>query len=335
MSKAKRVDEISANEAELAEVSEATTEADIEATAEIEPVVADEDTTVAAEDQPTEEPKLAKAGKRSKKAVEEATSEETRKAKAEQPEEVKPRVQSKPNPLKQHGKNYRKSAELVEEGRQYELAEAIALAKKTSTVKFDASLELHVNLGVDARQADQMVRANVTLPAGTGKTLRIAVLAPASEQAAVEKAGADVVGEDDLLAKIEKGQIDFDRLITTPALMPKLAKQAKVLGPKGLMPNPKSGSVATDLVKAVTESKTGKVEFRIDKQSIIHQAFGKVSFKDEDLLTNLKTLIDAIMKAKPGAAKGTYVKGMTLTTTMGPSLRLNTTKAIAEANPKK
>lgn len=281
--------------------------------------------------------KVTKAGPKSRKALEEAEAEAARKeaAKEAKPETAKPRVIQKRNPLKLHGKNYRKAAELVDRTKEYELTEAIELAQKTTVVKFVPSLELHVRLGVDPRQADQMVRANVTLPAGTGKTVRIAVLAPTAKQADAKKAEADLVGDDDLIAKIEKGMLDFDKLIATPDVMPKLGKLAKILGPKGLMPNPKSGSVTNDIVKAVSEAKAGKIEFRIDKQAIVHQAFGKADFKPDDLLTNVKTLIHAIMKAKPGAAKGTYVKGMALTTSMGPGIKLNVTKAIAESNPKK
>ncbi len=280
--------------------------------------------------------KVTKAGKHSAKALAVAEAEEIRKQKAKDKPDAEPIKikQQIPNPRKRHGKNYRKVAELVDKAKLYELTEAIELAKSTSPVKFDASLELHVNLGVDPRQADQMVRASVVLPAGTGKSLRVAVLVAAAKHAEVKQVGADLVGEDDLLAKIEKGQINFDRLITTPDMMPKLAKLAKILGPKGLMPNPKSGTVTSDVAKAVVEAKAGKVEFRIDKQAIIHQAIGKVSFKNEDLLTNAKTLINAVMKAKPGAAKGTYVKAIAMTTSMGPGIKLNIPKTLAESNPK-
>lgn len=280
-----------------------------------------------------------KAGKRSAKAVAEAEEEARRKA-AAQAKAAESNVKSqtsqvnKPNPLKQHGKNYRQAAELVDKRKQYELSEAIELAKQTVKVKFDPSLELHLNLGVDPRQADQMVRSSVVLPAGTGKSLRVAVLAPSAKHADAKQAGAEVVGEDDLIAKIEQGKINFDRLIATPDMMPKLSKVAKVLGPKGLMPNPKSGTVTPDVAKATAEAKAGKVEFRIDKQAIVHQAIGKASFKAEDLLANAKTLIDAVMKAKPSAAKGTYVKAMALATSMGPGIKLNVQKALAEANPK-
>lgn len=280
--------------------------------------------------------KVTKAGRNSRKAVEEAETEAARKEAAASKADDKPKPKAqKVNPLKRHGKNYRKVAELIDKTKQYDLAEAIELAKQTVTVKFVPSLELHLNLGVDPRQADQMVRANVVLPAGTGKSLRVAVLAPAAKHAEAKQAGANIVGEDDLIDSIEKGTIDFDKLIATPDLMPKLAKLAKVLGPKGLMPNPKSGSVTADVAKAVAEAKAGKVEFRIDKQAIVHQAFGKADFANDDLLNNVKALIDAVIKAKPSAAKGTYVKAMAMTTTMGPGIKINVTKAIAEANPKK
>jgi large subunit ribosomal protein L1 len=279
----------------------------------------------------------AKAGRRSAKAQREAEAEETRKVKAEErkTEEPKPRVIHVPNPKKHHGKNYRASAEMIDKTKAYELSEALDLAQKTSKVKFDASVELHANLGVDPRQADQMVRANMVLPAGTGKKLRVAVLAPAEKHADAKKAGADIVSDDDLLATIEKGKLDFDVLVATPDMMPKLAKVAKVLGPRGLMPNPKSGTVTTNVAQAVEQAKAGKVEFRIDKQAIVHLAIGKVSFKPADLESNAKAAIDAILKAKPAAAKGTYVKAMSLTTSMGPGIKLDVTQAIAVANPKK
>lgn len=292
----------------------------------------------AVQDQAAEPARVTKAGKRSAKALAEAEAEAKRKQAAldqtESPVKAPKPAVSRPNPLKQHGKNYRQAAGLVERGKQYELTEAIALAKQTVKVKFVPSLELHINLGVDPRHADQMVRSSIVLPAGTGKSLRVAVLAPTTKQAEAKQAGADVVGADDLIASIEKGQIEFDRLIATPDMMPKLSKLAKTLGPKGLMPNPKSGTVTGDVAKAAAEAKAGKVEFRIDKQAIVHQAIGKASFKDEDLLANAKTLIDAVMKAKPAAAKGTYVKAMTMATSMGPGIKLNIQKALAEANPK-
>lgn len=285
------------------------------------------------------ETKFTKAGKHSKKAVTEAEAEEERKAKAaeakDSDEEAPARIQTKPNPINAHGKNWRKSSELVDRLKAYTLSEAVELAKTTSLVKFDASVELHINLGVDPRQADQMVRGTVSLPAGTGKKLVVAVVTTADKQEAAKKAGADIVGGEDLIAKIEKGELGFDTLIATPDMMAKLGKVAKVLGPKGLMPNPKAGTVAADVAKAVTEAKAGKVEYRVDKQSIIHQAIGKVSFKAADIESNAKTLINALLKAKPATAKGTYMKAISMSTTMGPGFKLDVTSTIAESNPKK
>jgi large subunit ribosomal protein L1 len=283
----------------------------------------------------------AKAGKRSAKAQREAEEEDDRQAakeaRAETEAEEKPKASKRqmPNPLKQHGKKYRAAAEQVEKGKQYGLDEALDLAKKTSFTKFDASVELHIGLGVDPRQADQMVRANVVLPAGTGKALKVAVIAPEAKQAEAKQAGADIAAGEEFLAEIEKGKLDFDLLIATPDMMAKLGKVAKVLGPRGLMPNPKSGTVTADVAKAVSDAKGGKVEFRIDKQAIIHQAVGKVSFKEADLKGNVLALVDAILKAKPSTAKGTYVLALSITTTMGPGIKLDPQAVIAEANPKR
>ena len=286
----------------------------------------------------TEEQKFTKAGKHSKKAVEEAEAEEERKAKAAEKKDEepvqKPKVVHVPNMKKRHGKAYVASLAKVDRNVRYNLEDALKLAKETSAVKFDASLELHINLGVDPRQADQMVRATVVLPHGTGKSLRIAVVGDDAAVAAAKKAGADVVGSEDLIAKMEKGQLDFDKLIATPSFMPKLGKLAKVLGPKGLMPNPKSGSVTDDVATAVAEAKAGKVEFRIDKQAIVHQAVGKLSFDEAKLLENAKVLINAVMKAKPSAAKGTYVKAISLTTSMGPGIKLDVSQTIKDATQK-
>lgn len=281
----------------------------------------------------------AKAGKRSAKAVAEAEAAEARQeakeTRAEEGEEAKPKPQTKPNPLKMHGKKYREAAKLVDRTKLYNLDEAIQLAQKTSPSAFDASVELHINLGVDPRQADQMVRSSVVLPAGTGKSLRLAVIAPENKQEAAKKAGADLVGEKDLLADIEKGKLNFDMLIATPDMMASLGKVAKVLGPRGLMPNPKSGTVTADVAKAVQEAKAGKVEFRIDKQAIIHQPVGKVSFKTADLEKNATALIDAVLKAKPSAAKGTYVKAMTMSTSMGPGIKLDTVTVVGAISGRK
>jgi large subunit ribosomal protein L1 len=338
--------------AKLAEVVEADiVELETEIAVEIDEIVAEEvaeevqaeidemDAELAENEDDSEEVKTAKAGKRSKKAMDEAEAELLRKARAVEAkgivDEAPKRVLHVPNPLHYHSKNWREAKKLVDSSQQYELAEAIELAQKTSKVKFDASIEMHINLGVDPRQADQMVRSTVTLPAGTGKSLRVAVLAPSDKHADATKAGADIVGGADLLAKIEKGELNFDVLIATPDKMASLGKVAKVLGPKGLMPNPKSGTVTADPAKAVTEAKAGKVEFRIDKQAIIHNAIGKVSFKSTNLHDNAKVLLKAVLNAKPAGAKGTYVKAIAFSSSMGPGIRVNVTNAIAEVNPKR
>ncbi len=288
--------------------------------------------TVPAEEPESENPPAttkAKAGKRSAKAlkeVEEKQAKEERKAaKAEVSAEDKPKVQQKPprSRLERRGKKYRQAAEHIEKDKVYPLAEGLAVIIKTSTVKFDASVELHVNLDVDPRQADQNIRGSVGLPAGTGKTVRIAVLADDKDIAAAQKAGADKAGNDALLAELDKGVFDFDILIATPAMMPKLGKYARVLGPKGLMPNPKSGTVTPDVTKAVTEAKAGRVEYRVDTTGIIHLAIGKVSFGAEKLTQNAEAVLSAIKAAKPASIKGgIFVKAIHLTTTMGPSVRV-------------
>jgi large subunit ribosomal protein L1 len=234
-----------------------------------------------------------------------------------------------PNPLHQHGKKYRDAVAKVDRLKSYELAEALNLARETSTTTFDASIEIHIGLGVDPRQADQMVRANVVLPHGTGRSIRVAVIAPEAKHAEATVAGADLVGETELLKEIENGKLNFDLLVATPDMMARLGKVAKILGPRGLMPNPKSGTVTPNVAEAVKQAKAGKVEFRIDKQAIVHQAIGKTSFDAANLLENATTFISAIMTAKPSVAKGTYVKNMSVTTTMGPGIKVDVTQAIA------
>ncbi|CAN5425566.1 hypothetical protein BH10PAT3_BH10PAT3_4730 [soil metagenome] len=270
--------------------------------------------------------KLAKAGKRSPKAVAEkeavAAKEERKTHKAEAAEEKKPVVKKARTKLERAGKKFREVAILVDKDKQYGVKEAIELAIKTSPVKFDATVELHVNLGVDPRQADQNVRDNLVLPAGTGKTIRIAVLAEADDAAAAKKAGADIAGTDEVLKNIEKGIINFDTLIATPALMAKLGKYARVLGPKGLMPNPKSGTVTTDVVKAVEQAKAGRVEYRVDSTGIVHLGVGKVSFGADKLMTNVQAVFASIKSNKPSSIKGNYVRSITLSTTMGPGIKV-------------
>ncbi len=297
-----------------------------------------EESTDSTDAEPTERT-TTKAGKHSAKAQREAEAEEERKAaaanKSEAPVAPKARQLQKPNPLKQHGKAYRAAAELVDVSKHYELGEAIALAKQTAKTKFDPTVEMHINLGVDPRQADQMVRAMVVLPAGTGKKLRVAVLAGADKHAAAKAAGADIVSDGDLIAKIEKGQLSFDVLVATPDMMAQLGKVAKMLGPRGLMPNPKSGTVTSNVAQAVEQAKAGRVEFRIDKQAIVHVSIGKASFTEDKLTDNAKALVDAVLKAKPAAAKGTYVQAMSMATSMGPGIKLDVQQTIAAANPRK
>ncbi|MBO7131726.1 50S ribosomal protein L1 [Candidatus Saccharibacteria bacterium] len=224
--------------------------------------------------------------------------------------------------MERRGKKYQEAAKLVEKGKIYSLKEAVELAIKTNPTKFDASVEIHTRLGVDPRQADQNIRTTIVLPNGNGKTVRVAVFAPADVCKAAKAAGADIAEDEEFLKKLEKGEINFDVLISTPAYMPKLGKFARVLGPKGLMPNPKAGTVTMDVEKAVKESKAGKVEYRVDKQSIVHIGIGKVSFGADKLLENANTFFDSLKAQKPASLKGSYVKSVFITTTMGPSIAI-------------
>ncbi|QQG50484.1 MAG: 50S ribosomal protein L1 [Candidatus Saccharibacteria bacterium] len=280
-----------------------------------------------------EEKTVAKAGKRSEKALAEAEAKAEKEARKEagdtapQSEEAEANTKKGPKPVtrpraERRGKNYRKVAVNVEAGKVYSLAEALEIATKTSPVKFDASVEVHVRLGVDPRQADQNIRTTVSLPNGTGKTIRVAVFAPEADHAAATKAGADIVGDDEFIKLLEKGEMNFDILIATPQYMPKLGKYARALGPRGLMPNPKSGTVATDVAKAVTEAKAGKVEYRVDKQAIVHLSIGKVSFGAEKLAGNAKAFFDSLQSQKPSGLKGAYVKSTSISTTMGPGIKV-------------
>lgn len=270
----------------------------------------------------------AKAGKRSAKGLEEAEAKaekiEHQKHRDEEEAEgesagqrTKAPVKPTRSRLERRSKGYRKSAELVEKGKVYGLGEALELATKTSSVKFDASVELHVNLGVDPRQADQNIRANLVLPQGTGKTVRVAVFSDD------KVTGADLAGVEEITKQLDKGEISFDTLIATPANMPKLGKYARLLGPRGLMPNPKSGTVTTDVQKAVSEAKAGRVEYRVDSTGIVHLAVGKVSFGGAKLLENASAVMASIKSAKPQSVKGNYIKAVHVTTTMGPSIPVN------------
>ncbi len=276
---------------------------------------------------------VAKAGKRSAKAVreveEEAARQEAKEARDDDEDEGPKRVQHVPNPKNKHGRKYIEALAKVDRTKAYSLDEAVTLAKDTCTAKFDAAVEMHLNLGVDPRQADQMVRSNVVLPHGTGKTIRVAVIAPEAKHEDAKKAGADRVGGADIIADIEKGKLDFDMLVATPDQMATLGRVAKILGPRGLMPNPKSGTVTPDVAKAVSDAKGGKVEFRIDKGAIVHMAIGRVSFDEAKLRENAEALIGAVLKAKPAAAKGTYVKAVAVTTSMGPGIKLDAPAVVA------
>ena len=215
---------------------------------------------------------------------------------------------------------------LVEPGKQYDVAEAIDLALKMPKAKFDETLEMHIRLGVDGKQADQQVRGVVVLPNGTGKTKKVLVLAKGDKAKEAEAAGADFVGDDDMIQKIQsENWFGFDVVVATPDMMASLGRIARILGPKGLMPNPKAGTVTMDVAKAVTEIKAGKIEYRLDKNNIVHCPIGKVSFGADKLKENYMTLLDAIVKAKPAAAKGTYLKSIAISTTMGAGIRINPT----------
>ncbi len=225
------------------------------------------------------------------------------------------------------GKKYVESAKLVDRMVQYELTEAIDLVKKTAVAKFDETIEAHIRLGVDGRHADQQVRGAVVLPHGTGKTVRVLVFAKGDKVAEAEAAGADHVGGEELIPKIQNdGWLDFDVVVATPDMMGVVGRLGRVLGPKGLMPNPKAGTVTMDVTKAVNDIKAGKIEYRLDKANIIHVPVGKASFTEEQLNDNLSTLMDAIVKAKPSSAKGQYLKSVTITSTMGPGIKVNTAK---------
>ena len=288
----------------------------------LENVEVAEEVTVEA---PAEE-KFAKAGKKSKKHVEEVKAEEERQARKaeraaadaiEKPKGAKPVTRPR---IERRGKKYQEVAKLVEKGKVYNLKEAIELALKTTPVKFDASVEIHARLGVDPRQADQNIRTTLVLPNGNGKTVRVAVFAPLDLCKAAKSAGADIAEDEEFLKQLEKGEINFDVLISTPQYMPKLGKFARLLGPKGLMPNPKAGTVTMDVEKAVKDSKAGKVEYRVDKQSIVHIGVGKVSFGTDKLVENANAFFDSLKSQKPASLKGSYVKSVFITTTMGPSI---------------
>ncbi len=282
----------------------------------------------------TKEPSpKAKAGKRSAKAIKEVAqkqAKEERKASVkDETAEAKPKQVQKPprSKLERKGKKYRQAAEQIEKGKEYALEDAMALAVKTNAVKFDATVELHLNLAVDPKQADQNVRGTVVLPAGSGRSSRVAVVAEADDAKKAKSAGADVAGSEDVFALLDKEKLDFDILIAHPSQMVKLAKYAKLLGPKGLMPNPKSGTVAVDVAKAVEEAKAGRVEYRVDSTGIIHIGIGRVSFGGPKLAENAQALLANLKANKPASVKGALILRGYISTTMGPSIPLNLTTA--------
>ena len=227
------------------------------------------------------------------------------------------------------GKRYVEAAKIVDKAATYDVAEAVSLVKKAVSAKFDETVEAHIRLGVDSRHADQQVRGAVVLPHGTGKSVRVLVFAKGAKADEAQAAGADFVGAEDLIPKIQnEGWLDFDVVVATPDMMGVVGRLGRVLGPKGLMPNPKAGTVTMDVTKAIEDIKAGKIEYRLDKSNIIHVPIGKASFSEEQLADNFQTLIDAVIKAKPSSAKGTYLRSVTIASTMGPGVKLNTTKLM-------
>ena len=314
----------------IAEIEAAIAETQAQPTVEAQ-ITEDEREEVVAE---KAEAHNAKAGKRSAKALAEAEERAEKEARklagdtsaldpeAEEAKKKGPKPVTRPK-IERRSKKYQEAAKKIEADKLYPAHDALKLATETSTVKFDATVEVHVRLGVDPRQADQNIRATVALPNGTGKDVRVAVFAPESEHEAAKKAGADIVGDEEFLKQLDKEEINFDVLVATPQYMPKLGKYARTLGPKGLMPNPKSGTVAADVAKAVKDAKAGKVEYRVDKQGIVHLGIGKVSFGEKKLAENYDAFTASLNSQKPSSIKGTFVQSIVLSTTMGPGVKVS------------
>ncbi len=275
----------------------------------------------------------AKAGKRSEKALKEAeekAAKEARKAAHDtsaqgdvEANKVKgPAPKTRPK-LERRGKNYQKVVKNLDKSKSYSVEEATKLAKELNPSKFDASVELHIRLGVDPRQADQNIRSTVILPHGNGKKVTVAVFAPKDEHDKAKKAGADIIADEEFTQQLDKEQVNFDTLITVPAYMAKLGKYARLLGPKGLMPNPKAGTISTNIEQAVKDAKAGKVEYRVDKQSIVHLSVGKISFGEDKLVENISAFFDNLDSQKPNSLKGSFIKSVFLTTTHGPSIKID------------
>lgn len=289
--------------------------------AETKPVDSDEEANI--ELKPAK-PATAKAGKRSAKAIAENEAQQAKQARKMAKTEAQPKTAAKPprTRIERAGKKYREAAKLIDTEKNHSLDEALELIAKTNPAKFDATVELHVNLSVDPTQADQNVRGTVTLPAGTGKTLKVAAFVEGEDVKKAQTAGADIAGSEEITRLLDSQKLDFDIVVATPSTMPKLGKYAKLLGPKGLMPNPKSGTVTTDVAKAVSEAKAGKVEYRVDSAGIVHLGIGKASFSKEDLVQNAEAVLTGIRSAKPAAIKGAYIKSAHISTTMGPSIKV-------------
>lgn len=228
--------------------------------------------------------------------------------------------------MKKRGKNVQEAAKLVDRAKAYDISEAVALLKQASTAKFDETVEVAFRLGVDPKQADQNIRGAVVLPHGTGRTQRVLVFAKGDKVKEAEAAGADYIGDADVIAKINKGWFEFDVIVATPDMMGEVGKLGRVLGPKGLMPNPKTGTVTFDVEKAVNEIKAGKIEYRVDKASNLHAPIGKISFADDKLVENFTTIIETIVRIKPQTSKGTYIKNVSITSTMGPGIKIDPSK---------
>ena len=279
-----------------------------------------------------QEEHYAKAGKRSEKAVKAAEAEAERQARKEAGDttpqgDAVANIEKGPAPktrplAERKGKAYKKAAKLVDKTKSYSLAEALELATQTAVTKFDSTVEMHVRLGVDPKQADQNIRTTVTLPNGTGKDIKVAALVSADDVAAAKEAGADFAGEEEVMKLLEKENLSFDVLVATPQFMPKLGKFARLLGPRGLMPNPKAGTVSANPVQAIKEAKAGKVEYRVDKQGIVHLGIGKVSFGPEKLLENANVFVNSLKAARPTTLKGNYIISASVATTMGPSIKV-------------
>ena len=275
--------------------------------------------------------KTAKAGKRSSKVQAEVIEKEVKEAKkAKASEEIINKVKQKPR-VKKYSKNQKAARDLIEPTKLYTLKEALELLPKISKTNFDASAEIHVTLNIDPRQSDQIVRTTTSLPSGTGKSIKIAVIAQDEEAQLAKKAGADMVDADAIIKDISKEKINFDILIAAPDKMAELGKLAKVLGPKGLMPSPKNGTITADTAKATAEFKKGKVEIKNDANGVIHVAFGKVSFKTEDLYANVKAVVKALSVSKPSGVKGVFIKNMFINSSMSPSIRIDQNEALKES----